>query len=233
MNIKCFDLDLPDHIVVENVFLQQRVRHRKQQFDEQSEPQVLMQGLDKFKVDTFRCVIDQISISLNERFSKNTSLIADVQYLHPSYFMNIKNTMPPNARKLIGNLINVDFKVLQNELLSFSRIFPNIIAESNELLYDEDENNLNIKAKHTIEECNQCLISYEYTLTLSFTQVNCERAFSKLKLIKTRLRSTLEQEKLEAFMMMSVEKELLYDVKFEEILTYIKNSSSLMNKMLT
>jgi len=107
--------------------------------------------------------------------------------------MNIKNTMPPNALKLIGNLINVDFKVLQNELLSFSRIFPNIIgsisqrtsnlinstkskvietdievenydindlnsneAENNELLYNEDEENLNIKAKHTIEECNQC-----------------------------------------------------------------------------
>jgi len=120
--------------------------------------------------------------------------------------------------------------------------------------YDEDEKNLNIKAKHTIEECNQCLIccykilykynmhsiaytniflAYEYTLTLSFTQVNCERPFSKLKLIKTRLRATLEQEKLEAFMMMSVETELLHDVKFEEILTYIKNSSSLMNKMLT
>lgn len=291
MNIKCYDLDLPDHIVVENVFPQQRVRHRKQQFDEQSEPQVLMQGLDKFKVDTFRCVIDQISVSLNERFSQNASLIADVQYLHPSYFINIKNTMPPNALKLIGNLINVDFKVLQNELLSFSRIFPNIIgsisqrtsnlidstkskvietdieeendyindfnsnsADSNELLYDEDEKHLNIKAKHTVEECNQCLIccykmlykynmhsiaytniylAYEYASTLSFTQVNCERAFSKLKLIKTRLRATLEQEKLEAFMMMSVEKELLHEVKFEEILTYIKNSSSLMNKMLT
>lgn len=123
MNIKC-----PDHIVVENVFPLQRVWHRKQQFDEQSDPQVLMQGLVKFIVDTFRCVIDQISISLNERFSQNAALIADVQYLHPSYFMNIKNTMPPNALKLIGNLINIDFKVLQNELLSFSRIFPNIIG---------------------------------------------------------------------------------------------------------
>lgn len=75
-------------------------------------------------------------------------------------------------------------------------------------------------------------LAYVYTLTLFFTQLNCERAFSKLKLIKTRLRATLEQEKLEAFLMMSVEKELLHDGKYEEILTYIKNSSSLMNKML-
>jgi hypothetical protein len=142
-----------------------------------------MQGLDKFKVDTFRCVIDQISSSLNERFSQNASLITDVQYLHPSYFMNIKNIIPPNALKLIGNLINVDFKILQNEFLSFSKIFPKIIgsisqrtsnlinstkskvietdievenddindfnsnaAENN----DENEENLNIKAKHSL-----------------------------------------------------------------------------------
>ncbi|CAB4003442.1 Hypothetical predicted protein, partial [Paramuricea clavata] len=33
-------------------------------------------------------------------------------------------------------------------------------------------------------------VVYEYLLTLSFTQVNCERAFSKLKQIKTRLKSS-------------------------------------------
>lgn len=39
-----------------------------------------------------------------------------------------------------------------------------------------------------------------------------------LKIIKHRLRSSIEQEKLEALMLMSVEKELLEDVDFNEIL---------------
>lgn len=76
-------------------------------------------------------------------------------------------------------------------------------------------------------------LAYEYLLTLSFTQVNCERSFSKLKIIKNRLRSSLGQEKLEAFMIMSVEKELLEEVTFQDILDYIKKSSTLMNKMLS
>lgn len=76
-------------------------------------------------------------------------------------------------------------------------------------------------------------LAYEFILTLSFTQVNCERSFSKLKIIKSRLRSSIGNEKLEAFMLMSVEKELLEEVDFQEILQYVKQSSSLMCKLLS
>lgn len=65
-------------------------------------------------------------------------------------------------------------------------------------------------------------LAYEYILTLPFTQVNCERSFSKLKIIKNRLRSSLGQDKLEAFMLISVEKELLEEVTFQDILKYVK-----------
>ena len=39
---------------------------------------------------------------------------------------------------------------------------------------------------------------YHFLLTLAITQVECERSFSKLKLIKTRPRSSLSQENLES-----------------------------------
>ena len=42
-----------------------------------------------------------------------------------------------------------------------------------------------------------------YLPTLSFSQVSCERAFRKLKIIKTWLRASLENDKLETFMLMS------------------------------
>jgi len=46
----------------------------------------------------------------------------------------------------------------------------------------------------------------EYVLTLSVTQVNCERVFSKLKIIKNRLRASLSNDRLDAFLLMSVKK---------------------------
>ena len=49
------------------------------------------------------------------------------------------------------------------------------------------------------------VFAYKYLLTLSVSQVLCERSFSKLKFILNRLRSSLNQEHLEAFMLMSSE----------------------------
>ena len=40
-------------------------------------------------------------------------------------------------------------------------------------------------------------LAYKYILTLSISQVSCERSFSKLKYIKNRLRSTLSSSHLE------------------------------------
>ncbi|KAG8177445.1 hypothetical protein JTE90_008629 [Oedothorax gibbosus] len=48
--------------------------------------------------------------------------------------------------------------------------------------------------------------AYKFILTIPLTQVSCERAFSKLKLIKTRLRSTLTNENREALLLMQSEK---------------------------
>jgi len=52
-------------------------------------------------------------------------------------------------------------------------------------------------------------LAYKYVLTLPSTQVSCERSFSFLKHIKSRLRSQLSDPKLEAFMLMAIEKQKL------------------------
>ena len=46
-------------------------------------------------------------------------------------------------------------------------------------------------------------------LTLPLTSTSAERAFSKLKLIKSRLRTTMQQKRLESLMLMSIEDDLL------------------------
>lgn len=74
--------------------------------------------------------------------------------------------------------------------------------------------------------------AYAYFLTLSVTEVNCERTFSKLKLIKTRLRSNLTQDNLESLLLMSVEKELLDEIDVSEVVEYLKESSTIMQQML-
>ena len=75
-------------------------------------------------------------------------------------------------------------------------------------------------------------VAYEHLLTLSFTQVSCERAFSKLKQIKTRLRSNLANDKLEAVMLMTSEKDLLDNITVQDIIAILAKGSSVLRQML-
>jgi len=43
-------------------------------------------------------------------------------------------------------------------------------------------------------EYNELFEVYKFLLTIPLTQVTCEQSFSKLKIIKTRLRSCLTQD---------------------------------------
>lgn len=120
---------------------------------------------------------------------------------------------------------------------------------------DESENSDYEETQHdnNVQACNNCLscvilllkkyrmysIEYEllykvykYLLTLPMTQVSCERSFSKLKLIKTRLRANLKQENLEAFFICNNEPDLLQDVSEEEVINNVCVKSAELASLL-
>ncbi|XP_026286455.1 uncharacterized protein LOC113212084 [Frankliniella occidentalis] len=87
---------------------------------------------------------------------------------------------------------------------------------------DQTDENYVVKCK----ACNKCLscvlklfytipmlqtaypnlfVCYKFVLTIPTTQVSCERVFSKVKFIKTRLRSLLSQDLFEPLVLMNVE----------------------------
>ncbi len=51
--------------------------------------------------------------------------------------------------------------------------------------------------------------AYKFLLTLSLTQVACERTLSTLKFIKSRLKCSLLANKLETFILMATEKAIV------------------------
>ncbi len=63
-------------------------------------------------------------------------------------------------------------------------------------------------------------------MTLTVTQVECERSFLLLKIIKSRLRSMLSQEQLEAFILLSVERRLLNDISNDEVISEFSRKTS-------
>jgi hypothetical protein len=69
---------------------------------------------------------------------------------------------------------------------------------------------------------NTC-IAYRILLTILVTVVSAERSFSKLKLIKSYLRSTMSQEKLNGLAILSIEKKVLENLEYKNL---IKNFAS-------
>ena len=68
-------------------------------------------------------------------------------------------------------------------------------------------------------------LAYKYLLTLSVTQVACERSFSALKFIKTHMRSMLRQANLEGLMLMKLEHELTLAIDNDSIIDKIADHS--------
>uniref|UniRef100_A0A8C5PE46 TTF-type domain-containing protein n=1 Tax=Leptobrachium leishanense TaxID=445787 RepID=A0A8C5PE46_9ANUR len=69
-----------------------------------------------------------------------------------------------------------------------------------------------------IESLPNLSLSLKLFLTICVSVASCERSFSKLKIIKNHLRSTMGQSRLSDLAMLSVESELARKIDFEEVI---------------
>lgn len=72
--------------------------------------------------------------------------------------------------------------------------------------------------------------AYKYACIIPATSASCERSFSKLKLIKTRLRSTMKQNLLEPLMLLACERNI--DINEDEAVNNYANSSQILKEAL-
>ena len=61
-------------------------------------------------------------------------------------------------------------------------------------------------------------LAYRILLTIPITVASAERSFSKLKILKSYLRSTMSQERLNALAVISIEKEFLEKLDYESLI---------------
>lgn len=71
---------------------------------------------------------------------------------------------------------------------------------------------------------------YKYILLLPSTQVTGGRVFSKLKLVKSKIRPTISQQHLSPLMLMAIEKDI--KIQKTQIIDTIANSSKMLHELL-
>uniref|UniRef100_A0A803KFL2 DUF4371 domain-containing protein n=1 Tax=Xenopus tropicalis TaxID=8364 RepID=A0A803KFL2_XENTR len=243
---------------VEKSLPQKRVARKKRMPGELARDEPTVDPLKGFEVHTYYAVIDQAVGSIDNKFSKNEKLIQDLAFLDPRQFSNIKEeNIPAESFNTVADLAGVDSVQLKSELLNFKDNYPLLkksslpqtatvtIEESD----DDEEITSDIK-KNVCENCLTCCyrLLYDYNLhsaaytnlfavyktllTLACTQVSCERVFSKLKIVKTRLRSMIGQELLESFLLINIERDIANNLVYDDIIDNFAKSSSLLQKLL-
>ena len=73
--------------------------------------------------------------------------------------------------------------------------------------------------------------AYKVILTLSLTQVGCERAFSKLRYVKNRLRNQLSEDRLDSLFLMCVERDVLLRISNHTIIDELAKMNAEMRRL--
>ena len=101
----------------------------------------------------------------------------------------------------------------------FDDIMDARVIFSRKLLPETPQDFLKIIAKFGKDVFCNLQIAIQLLLTLSTSVASCERSFSKLKLIKNYLRTTMSQDRLKALAILSVESEIADQIDMDDIIS--------------
>ena len=152
--------------------------------------------------------------SIETRFEmESTRVLKGLGYLHPSRISHSEAWGNISlAAKWFEN--DIDLEALESEvfLLQESSLLTDVVKKAACDKRNPDFLDL-FKALQAEPECYSCVTKLmKIVLTLPITSCSAERAFSKLKIVKSRLRSTMNQDRLENLILMSVEVDLLQNL---------------------
>ncbi|KAK0137692.1 Zinc finger MYM-type protein 1 [Merluccius polli] len=204
--------DLCEEMNVDTVLRQKRLRKTKRQFSYESPDEPEGDALKKLEISFFNVIVDASVTSLQERFK----LLSDV---HDKFgvLVNFPNLLEEDVAKECETLSNtlshgdhkdVDGRELALEMNNFP-VLPKAGMTTITIL--------NYLKEHKLEEVFPNMwVALRIAVTLPVTVASAERSFSKLKLLKTYLRSTMTQERLNGLALMSINQEVSTQITFEE-----------------
>ena len=183
-------------------FTQRRRRRVKRFFDEWSEDECLTDAEESFKVRVFYKTVDTALMQLRIRFKGQSLVTSLFSFLYPKSLVKCDITeIAVLARKIIGKCEKDFTECLETELRSFVKEFrPEI--EVKESVTDIANLMLESRVSSSFPEVYKLVLLF---VTIPVTVATAERSFSKLKLIKTYLRSAISQERLDNLAVLSIE----------------------------
>ncbi|XP_039622153.1 uncharacterized protein LOC120537339 [Polypterus senegalus] len=182
--------DICEEMNVEAVLKQKRPRSTKRHFSYESHDEPFSDALRKLEIGFFNVVLDAALSAITERFTTLENVENKFGVL--TNFLSLADEELAEQCNALGTTLHfeVHSDLDSRELLQEIKNFPHLPSKTMSLL----ELITFMHDKDLSEIYPNFWTALRIALTLPVTVAQAERSFSKLKLIKTYLRSTMSQE---------------------------------------
>ncbi|CAM4949812.1 unnamed protein product [Rotaria socialis] len=189
-----------------------RVKRPPKRFDDNPQTTHILSRTEYYR-KTFRQVIDQLITEYKQLLMSMDKNIESLAALSPKYILNFTATDADNISKMVQ--IN-DSDLLYSEIQLFKeKIYQcETILNASKFIHER---------KASIPLIAQ---AYQYLLTLPVTTASVERSFSKMKIVKNRLRTKMGDERLDSLLTCTLETFILDQLKSNELVEKWSNNKT-------
>lgn len=206
--------DICEEMNVEAVLKQKRLRSTKRHFSYESHDEPFSDALKKLEVEFFNVVVDAATSAIQERFS--TLEIVGNKFGVLTNFTTLTDEELAEQCEELGTTLHFEghSDLDSGELVKEIKNFPDLPSTNMSLL----DTITFMHDKDLSEIYPNFWTALRIALTLPVTVAQAERSFSKLKLIKTYLRSTMSQERLTGLAVISVNHSLAEQISYDDVI---------------
>ena len=179
-------------------------------------PEVELSPSDRFRTRSFLPVIDQLDQSLTQRIAAYDAVSRQFGFLGKLNIMTAAEIQSA-ATDLVATYSDDLEDCLGNELVQFAEL-SNVVEDEGKDLGAEHLLYTTLVDKRLQSTFPNVEIALRMYLVLMSTNCTSERTFSKMKLIKNRLRATMTSERLSDLALLSIESDVLREIQFDDIL---------------
>ena len=192
-----------------------RQAKRKKHFDETDSHEEILRAEKDFEVNYFLVVVDMANTSLKSRFEELQVFKGIFGFLLSSIILkSLSNTELEDCCTKFARTFSShgSSDVELNDLISELRVLKSCLPETPMSSMEIFEYVKRMDSYPNIS------IAYRILFTVPVTVASAERSFSKLKLLKNYLQSTMSQERLNGLATLCIEKKLLDEVDINGII---------------
>ncbi|KAF0707863.1 zinc finger MYM-type protein 6-like, partial [Aphis craccivora] len=166
--------------------------------------------------------LDDLLNGLEERFSQETLLLIS------AIGRLLQFNMHEHDLTLFSNRFNLNDSELETELRLLKSLPEFEIGKTSKTIYQWLNN---LSNNNLCNSFQNIYIILTHFVTMPVTSCSCERSFSKLSLVKTKLRSCMTQDRLESMMLVFVEQKLASELDLEDIIEKFKHLNNTQRRL--